>query len=267
MIDPILLMLCITLATFLAMYWLDDSSAQAAVLPAMLLGIFLAPEGYRTTAGLCMATGFVGYLVMFFHERMVSAPMHAYGRPASPAVVEPRGVSSSPRTGSLPLTPTVLAPDGPYYGPQTQASSDIVAPGTPGEPMVFEGHVLRTTGEPVVGATVEIWQTHGDGDYDLTGTNCRGHQFTDENGAFRFNTVRPIGYGVASLSCIGILDFRAAHIHVKIRTDEKEITTGIFFADDPRCKQDVGYRMIGHKTVFDLEKTDEGLTARFDFVL
>lgn len=263
--SPLLLLLFVALATYLALRWLDDSSAQIVVLPVAIAGVVLSPEPYRLMAGLGVLLGVIGFLAVFFYERGRSVPMPNYDRPDGSSQLDQPGVvvaeSNRSRTGTAPM------PDGPYYLSQTPETTELARPGTPGSPMTFEGHIVQKNGEPASGAAIEIWHANGEGDYDLAGYNCRGHQFADEKGAFRFQTVRPFGYGKASISMIGIIDFRAAHFHVKIKTDEGHFTTSLFFPDDERCQKDVGYRMVGWKNVVEIEAGDKAETARFDFVI
>lgn len=44
------------------------------------------------------------------------------------------------------------------------------------------------------GAVVDVWSCDGNGVYDNTDFRLRGHQFTDAEGRFAFETVKPRDY-------------------------------------------------------------------------
>ena len=129
--------------------------------------------------------------------------------------------------------------------------------------MNFAGQVLRQDGTPATGACIEIWHADGNGDYDHHSFNTRGHQFTDGNGEFLFETTKPSGYGTHSMSLIGTIDFRSAHIHVKIRTGGDTFTTQVWFPDDPRNATDVAYWAFKNSNVVSYDDDAPTLTARF----
>ena len=243
----------------------DDTNFQVAVLPvAVLLLLWLVPDGQRAMAGSGIALGTLAYLAMFLFERARSVPMPDYPV-LSPAAAE--GVPASPPVSGSPMGRTPAAPDGPYYIPNTPRKTRIAAPDTQGQQMNFAGRVLRRDGAPVEGACIEIWHADGNGDYDYGSYNTRGHQFTNANGEFLFETVKPLGYGRRSLSLIGTVDYRSAHIHAKIRIDGETLTTQVWFPEDPRNARDIAYWKFKNTNVVDYENDAPVLTARFDFVV
>ena len=212
-----------------------------------------------------MATGFALYAGWIANARVRTAPMPNYPNQRSLPPVK------------LKLTPpmleqtgrTIPTPDGPYYFSGTPEARDIAVAGTPGRPLIFQGRVVDQKMQPIRSAAIEIWHANGEGDYDNSGhNNCRGHQFTDENGCFEFYTVKPMGYGAASNSITGIIDFRAAHIHIKILTPSGlDLTTQVFFPDDPRNPTDMLYDTFKDTLIVNLANLEGALHARFDFVL
>ena len=133
--------------------------------------------------------------------------------------------------------------------------------------MRFRGRVLETDGTPIEGATVEIWHADGGGDYDNSDFNCRGHQFTNHDGEFGFETVRPFGYGRRTMSLAGVVDYRSAHIHAKIRTKGKTFTTQVWFPGDSRNAQDIAFWKFKDTNVVRLDRDAVGLRSEFDFVI
>ena len=87
--------------------------------------------------------------------------------------------------GSLPVTltagsglaklpetdPTV---EGPFYKAGAPFRDDLVEPGFGGTPLVLSGRILNTSGEPVAGGTLDLWQANMEGEYDRQGYTLRG---------------------------------------------------------------------------------------------
>ena len=58
---------------------------------------------------------------------------------------------------------------GPFYAPQSpkRALGDTICEDGKGQPCWIEGRVLDTDGRPIVGASLDIWQTNGEGLYEV----------------------------------------------------------------------------------------------------
>jgi len=79
--------------------------------------------------------------------------------------------------------------------------AEIAGPGISGERVSIEGRVLDGDGKPVPDALIEIWQANSHGKYAHpddaqdkpvdTGFQGFGRIPTDDNGKFRFTTVKP----------------------------------------------------------------------------
>jgi protocatechuate 3,4-dioxygenase beta subunit len=162
-------------------------------------------------------------------------------------------VSQKPTNRKLPLTPSVE--EGPYYTPGSPERQRITDPGTSGSRLVVEGCVLERHGRPIAHACLDFWHADGHGKYDNEGYNLRGHQYTDKNGRYRLETVRPLEYM-----------FRAAHIHVKVRATENSpvLTTQLFFPEEKKNATDPIFEPL---TVMDVTDTKDGQKAAFDFVV
>ena len=266
MMFELLLFVILAPVMFLALRKTDDTNLQIGVLPLGILLVVALPEESAMSASVAVALGTVGYLAYFFGARVRREPMPDYASAGSsfpaPEVALPD--STRPPGG---FAPTPAGPDGPYYRPNSPAKRQLAEEGTKGEPMRFAGRVLDNDGQPVEGAIIEIWHADGAGEYDHSEFNCRGHQATNRDGQFVFDTVKPKGYGVRSMSLIGTVDFRSAHIHVKIRAGEPTFTTQVWFPDDARNRLDVAYWAFKKTNVIEYEPDQPVLTARFDFVL
>ncbi len=153
----------------------------------------------------------------------------------------------------LPLTPSVE--EGPYYTPGSPERNAIAGKGTYGIKLVVEGRVLDKNGNPIPHAWIDFWQADGRGRYDNEGYNLRSHQYTDKNGRYHLETVKPLGYTM-----------RAPHVHAKVRANEKSplLTVQLFFPDEKKNPADP---IFEKRTVMDVKDTREGQKATFDFVV
>ena len=108
------------------------------------------------------------------------------------------------------------------------------APQAAGEVILLTGKVLDSNGDPIEGASVEIWQTDAKGVYDHPGDSSTasrdrdfqfyGHSVTDATGAYLFRTIMP-----------GEYEPRPRHIHVKVKIDGAEALTTQFYFDEDRA--------------------------------
>ncbi|HET6564451.1 MAG TPA: protocatechuate 3,4-dioxygenase [Xanthomonadales bacterium] len=115
-----------------------------------------------------------------------------------------------------------------------------------GEHIVVHGRVFNTDGEPLAGATVDIWQANAAGRYRHTDDpnpagldpNFQGWGIvqTDAEGYYRFKTIKPGAYPLELLDDSG---WRAMHIHYKVsHAGQAPITTQLYFPGDPLLEQD-----------------------------
>lgn len=137
------------------------------------------------------------------------------------------------------LTQTPELTIGPYYPDKMPLDldndlliiNDAITPGV-GEVMWVEGRVLDSSGNPVRGAVVEIWQADNNGAYIHTSspirnrdTNFQGYgKFeTASDGRYLFRTVKP-----------GIYPGRTRHIHYQIKTPGRgNLITQVHFEGEP----------------------------------
>ena len=126
--------------------------------------------------------------------------------------------------------------------------------GVDGTRIVVAGAVLSTSCRPIPGALLDFWQADGRGEYDNAGFRLRGHQFTDDQGRYRLETVVP-----------GLYPGRTRHIHVRVQAPNQPIlTTQLYFPDEPGNRGDFIFRPELAMTVRDEAGARAGA---FDFVL
>ena len=141
---------------------------------------------------------------------------------------------------------------GPYLriGLEWMVIEDLAPAGVAGERVRIEGRVIDGDGKPVNDAAVELWQANSHGRYahpedtrDLpleSAFRGYGRSLTDENGAFRFRTIKPGRVPGPD----GKL--QAPHLVVTIfmRGLLKQLLTRVYFPDDPANADDPILKLI-----------------------
>jgi len=141
---------------------------------------------------------------------------------------------------------------GPFFtedAPLVELGGDIAA-GAVGEPCWVEGSIRSTTGEPIPGARIEVWEADEDGLYDVQyadgRTAGRAHLFADDNGYYRFWGVFPTPYPIPHdgpvgdlLAATGRSPWRASHLHFMVTAPGyRRLVTHIFVEGDPQLADD-----------------------------
>ena len=145
-----------------------------------------------------------------------------------------------------------------------------------GEPLGLSGRVVGNDGRPLAGATVEIWQSDHQGNYNHPRAPGRadfdakfqgyGEVRTDAEGRYRFLTIVPVPY-----------TSRPPHIHVKIRAPARDdLTTQLYIRDHPENGRDGIFSSLlfpsKDRLMMDLRPAQlpnglSGKTTTFDFVV
>jgi protocatechuate 3,4-dioxygenase beta subunit len=108
---------------------------------------------------------------------------------------------------------------GPFFKPDSPATSVLFGKGEKTGLLVVSGLVLSAQCKPVANTLLDFWHADDLGEYDNQGFRFRGHQFTDAQGRWRLETILP-----------GEYPGRARHLHVKIQAPGKRIlTTQLYF--------------------------------------
>jgi len=110
--------------------------------------------------------------------------------------------------------PTPRQTEGPYFTPNSPHRTNLVEDGMPGERIALAGFVLDRHCGPVAGALLDLWHCDAAGVYDNDGYRLRGHQFSDAQGRFVFETIVP-----------GIYPGRTRHYHVRVQAPKGRILT------------------------------------------
>jgi protocatechuate 3,4-dioxygenase beta subunit len=141
--------------------------------------------------------------------------------------------------------------EGPFYVPGAPVLDPpyrLAPEDEPGELLLVTGTVTdATTGAPVPGAVLDVWQANADGRYSneepgrLDPWHLRGKVPVSEDGSYEFQTVVPPPYEIPKdgpvgrlLRALGRHAFRPAHLHLKVTAPGyRPLTTMVFFAGDP----------------------------------
>lgn len=121
---------------------------------------------------------------------------------------------------------TVLGPFFTEDSPEIPLAGDL-ALGAQGQPCWVEGSVRDTSGGPVPGARIEVWEADEDGLYDVQYDDARvaarAHLFSDDAGCYRFWAITPTPYPIPSdgpvgrmLAAVGRSPMRASHLHFRV---------------------------------------------------
>lgn len=124
--------------------------------------------------------------------------------------------------------PTPPQTAGPFFKPRSPQRSSLIEPGMSGMRLVLSGTVTTRSCRPVPRVLIDLWQANTKGVYDNAGYRLRGHQFTDADGRFRFETIVPGSY-----------DGRTRHLHLRAQAANRRIlTTQLYFPGEPLNRRD-----------------------------
>jgi protocatechuate 3,4-dioxygenase beta subunit len=200
-------------------------------------------------------------------------------------------VKRAPQQPLVPLMHTLSERTGPVF------SHDVIRPldhdltrnavkngEVLGERIIVTGQILDEENRPVRNALVELWQANAAGRYchkadqhpapldpNFTGG---GRCLTDENGVYRFTTIRPGAYPWRN----HVNAWRPAHIHFSIFGNDflARLVTQMYFPGDPLLPLDPIYNGVpdekGRQRLIaayahDITQPEWALGYRFDIVL
>jgi hydroxyquinol 1,2-dioxygenase len=182
---------------------------------------------------------------------------------------------------------------GPFYigGAKDMPMWADIAGSAPGAPAYVSGRVLDVNGKPIAGAVLDVWQTDGEGFYDVQrpGGNeqyARGRFTTGADGRYGFRTVKPVSYPVPTDGPVGKMllgmgrhPYRPAHVHViATAPGHDRVATHLFVEGDEYLDSDAVFG-VKHSLVVEFKDHPAGptpdgkksakpfCTAEFDFKL
>lgn len=144
------------------------------------------------------------------------------------------------------LQATTSQTAGPYLriGMEWLTRDNLAGPGVSGEQITIEGRMLDSDGDPVPDGMIELWQANAHGKYahpddaqdkpTEAGFNGFGRIPTDDEGRFRFTTIKPGSVPGPDGK------MQAPHIAVSVfaRGLLRRLVTRIYFPDEPANAHD-----------------------------
>ena len=171
---------------------------------------------------------------------------------------------------------------GPFHvegSPRYALGADI-ANGARGIPCEVRGTVRGLQGEPVAGATLDVWQSDEEGLYDVQHAavdhaQARGILVADTEGRYHFRSVLAMPYAIPNDGPVGDLlqaagrhPWRPAHLHFMIKAPGYEtLITHVFRSDDPYLDSDAVFG-VRQSLIADWKPQPDGsYLVAYDFVL
>lgn len=173
---------------------------------------------------------------------------------------------------------TAAGPIGPFYPIQRPIEDDADmtllngrGQRALGEVIEVMGRVLDRKGDPISGATLELWQCNAAGRYahpaDTTSApldpNFQGFATlrTGAKGEWHITTIKPAGYESPN-------GRRTPHIHFDVRGHQNRLITQMYFSDnDTLNSADTLYNRLGASAKTALSVKDSAGRYRWDIVL
>jgi protocatechuate 3,4-dioxygenase beta subunit len=150
--------------------------------------------------------------------------------------------------------PTPETTEGPFFKTRSPERTSLIEKGTQGTRLIVTGKVFHTGCEPVSGALIDFWQADAAGEYDNVGFKLRGHQFTDEHGRYRLETIVP-----------GMYPGRTRHIHVRVQpAHQRVLTTQLYFPGESANDRD---GIFDPALLMDVKDRGDAKEGTFTFVL
>lgn len=145
--------------------------------------------------------------------------------------------------------------EGPYFTPNSPLRTSLYESGMEGTRLRVGGLALDRNCRPLANVLVDLWHADAQGRYDNAGYRLRGHQFTDAEGRWQFDTILPALY-----------PGRTRHLHVKLQPrGGRVLTTQLYFpADTASNGRD---RIFDKRLLMNTAGDAEQMIARYDFVL
>lgn len=148
----------------------------------------------------------------------------------------------------------------------------------PGSVSLITGYVRDTAGQPLPGASLDVWQTAENGQYsgqDVTQPhgNLRGRYHTDEHGRYAIRSVVPVSYPIPTDGPVGDLlqatgrhPWRPAHLHFMLDAPgHRRLVTHVFNDDDPYIDSDAVFGVKDSlRVAYEPRSASDPVAAQFD---
>ena len=167
---------------------------------------------------------------------------------------------------------------GPFYrenSPQFELGQSI-ATKSHGKEIALYGRVLDSNGCGIAQASIQIWQTDEEGDYDMqkpeaSEMDLRGTFHSDSEGRYCLRSVLPAGYSIPMDGPVGDLiraqkrhGLRPSHIHYLLGAPGyRELVTALYIHGDPHIGSDTVFGVTDSLVV---KVTDQDSDSPFPYL-
>ncbi|KAB5563488.1 catechol dioxygenase [Coniochaeta sp. 2T2.1] len=165
--------------------------------------------------------------------------------------------------------------EGTVLGPFHTHEAEVVAPGTQiskdekGEPLLVIASVKDTSGKPIEGVNIDIWETDSGGFYDVQhsdkdGPDGRCVMHSDKDGNFWFKAIKPVSYPIPHDGPVGKFlksvyrhPYRPAHMHFMFeKPGYDHLITAVYDRVDPYITSDAVFG-VKDSLIVDIVPLDE----------
>ncbi|KAI1936674.1 hypothetical protein LOZ52_006748 [Ophidiomyces ophidiicola] len=155
-------------------------------------------------------------------------------------------------------------------------SGDQLSHDPEGEPLLVTCTVTDTSGNPIEGVKVDIWETDSTGHYDVqhpnrTKPDGRGVLHSDAQGAFWFKAIKPVPYPIPHDGPVGKMltllkrhPYRPAHMHFMFeKPGFDHLISSLFLRGDPFESSDAVFGVKSSLVVDTTTVTDPEMAAKY----
>ncbi|KAI1905657.1 hypothetical protein LOZ12_006628 [Ophidiomyces ophidiicola] len=155
-------------------------------------------------------------------------------------------------------------------------SGDQLSHDPEGEPLLVTCTVTDTSGNPIEGVKVDIWETDSTGHYDVqhpnrTKPDGRGVLHSDAQGAFWFKAIKPVPYPIPHDGPVGKMlkllkrhPYRPAHMHFMFeKPGFDHLISSLFLRGDPFESSDAVFGVKSSLVVDTTTVTDPEVAAKY----
>ncbi|XDG07797.1 hypothetical protein ABKA04_007412 [Annulohypoxylon sp. FPYF3050] len=171
---------------------------------------------------------------------------------------------------------SVLGPFHTHDAPTLPNGSNM-ASDPAGEPLLCICTVRDTSGRPVSGVKIDIWETDSSGHYDVQHSDRsepseRCVMVSDGEGRFWFKGIKPVSYPIPHDGPVGKLlerlgrhCWRPAHLHFMFEKEGWDhLITALYVRGDPYETSDAVFG-VKQSLIIDIDKVDPATAKEYDF--
>ena len=164
---------------------------------------------------------------------------------------------------------------GPFYKvPSKIFNNDMTNKGKAiGKRIKLYGKILDNKCKPITNAILDIWQANSFGKYNHQADLSESRKDNDfygymrllsnEKGEYNFYTILPGSYKVSKDLT------RTSHIHFKVTSKQKQLTTQMYFKGNKMNKKDFLFKNTYNNNALEasIDKSFSNLTYKFDIII